>query len=273
MWEKFKESGFAKKCKELSHNGGFMFVFVCLLLTVAITVSVNVATNRAKKQYAEENSTGEITTSADVSGDKNNGAVTEKPSADNKPSSDEKETSGPVSGTVDAPVYNEDEVTEPVGGEIEELELSLPVVGTVEKGHDPTIQVWSETMGDYRVHVGVDIAAKEGTAVCAVADGTVEKVWDDALMGRCVAIAHGDEIYTFYKNLDATLADGITSGASVKRGQEIGSVGNTAISELADEAHVHLEMTVGGLAVDPLDYFSEEAMELLASAAAEQETN
>lgn len=98
----------------------------------------------------------------------------------------------------------------------------------------------------------------------AAADGVVSKIWDDALMGRCVAISHDGEIYTFYKNLDPTLTNGIKEGAEVKRGDKIGTVGNTAIAELADEPHVHVEMTVNGLAVDPRDYFSEEAQKTLA---------
>jgi len=82
-------------------------------------------------------------------------------------------------------------------------------------------------------------------------------------MGRCVAISHGDDIYTFYKNLDSSLEDGIEEGVKVSRGQKIGEVGNTAISELADEPHLHIEMTVNGLAVDPRDYFNAEAKDSL----------
>jgi murein DD-endopeptidase MepM/ murein hydrolase activator NlpD len=62
------------------------------------------------------------------------------------------------------------------------------------------------------------------------------------------------------------LAEGIKAGASVKSGQAIGTVGETAISELADEPHLHFEMTVGGLSVDPLEYFSEQAMTELSGA-------
>lgn len=73
-------------------------------------------------------------------------------------------------------------------------------------------------------------------------------------------------IYTFYKNLDSELAAGIDEGAKVSCGQKIGNVGNTAISELADEPHLHIEMTVGGLAVDPRDYFSAQAKDSLTNA-------
>jgi murein DD-endopeptidase MepM/ murein hydrolase activator NlpD len=253
MWEKLKESKFGKKCRELSHNGGFMVVFVCVLLTLTVVVSVSVATNRAKKKYAiEESNTG-------------TGAVTDNRDDETDSKSDE------VNGTVEAPVHNNTE-SQPVNAEVEEFELGLPAEGVIAKGHDATIQVWSETMGDYRVHLGIDIATEEGAPVFAAADGKIEKIWDDALMGRCVAISHGDEIYTFYKNLNATLAEDLEVGSTVKKGQKIGKVGETAISELADEPHLHIEMTVNGLAVDPQDYLSDEAKDAISNYAPEKET-
>ena len=213
--------------------------FVIILLALTVVLSVSIATNRAKKDNLEEQTTAK------------------------NPSEHTTEGKDDVnSGTVENPTHNNTETT-PVSGEVEEFELSLPVQGVIAKGHDATIQVWSETMGDYRVHLGLDIATEENAPVYATAEGTVEKIWDDALMGRCVAISHGDDIYTFYKNLDSSLEDGIEEGVKVSRGQKIGEVGNTAISELADEPHLHIEMTVNGLAVDPRDYFNAEAKDSL----------
>ena len=60
-------------------------------------------------------------------------------------------------------------------------------------------------------------------------------------------------------------AAGIEQGKTVSVGQQIGTVGKSAIAELADEPHLHLEMTVNGLAVDPRDYFSAEAKDSLAN--------
>lgn len=242
MWEKFKESNFAKKCKEASGKKGVVVATLCLVLVLAVVLSVSIATNRAKKKYAGET----------------DGTVENRVE-----NNTEREDQGVVDGTVEAPVHN-DESEAPVGAEPEEFELSLPVgAGAIAKGHDATIQVWSDTMGDYRVHLGVDIATEEGAPVFAAADGVVTKVWDDALMGRCVAISHDDEIFTFYKNLDPVLSEGIEVNATVTGGQQIGKVGESAIAELADEPHLHIEMTVNGLAVDPRDYFSDEALETL----------
>ena len=70
---------------------------------------------------------------------------------------------------------------------------------------------------------------------------------------------------TVYRNLAANLPDSIKIGANVSAGQVIGSIGESSLLEIADEPHLHLEMTVGGLAVDPRDYFSDAAAEALKS--------
>ncbi len=233
MFEKFKE-----KCKSLSRNRAAIVTFAIILLALTVILSVSIATNRAKKKFA----------------------VNEVPTGTQSPSGQPTETEPPIEdGTVEAPTHQDTE--KPVSGNIEEFKISLPVNGVISKGHDSTIQVWSETMGDYRVHLGIDIASDEGAPVYAAADGTVSKIWDDALMGRCIAISHGNDVYTFYKNLDATFASGIKEGSTVNEGDKIGEVGNTAIAELADEPHVHIEMTIKGLAVDPRDYFNNAAKE------------
>lgn len=236
MWEKFKESKFAKKCKELSQKRGVVAVSLCLLLALAVVLSVSIATNRARRKLGNE-----------LEGTEN--GTNQSENIKNE------ETQN---GQVNVPNHNEGSES-PVAAEPEEFELALPANGSLTKGHDATIQVWSETMGDYRVHLGVDISTEEGAPVFAAADGVITKVWDDALMGRCVAISHGDDIFTFYKNLDPVLSVGIEQDAEVRCGQQIGKVGESAIAELADEPHLHIEMTVNGLAVDPTDYFSDEA--------------
>ncbi len=262
MWEKFKESKFARKCKELSGRGGFVASIVCIALIVAIVLSVSIATNRAKKKYGFDDVTdGTGTQTQGVE----NGGNSENTEHGTTQGSNETVGNQTQDGTVNAPVHGE-QTEKPVGGEPEEFKLELPVTGIIAKGHDATIQVWNETLGAYKVHLGLDIACAEGAPVVASADGVVTKVWDDALMGKCVAIHHGDEIYTFYKNLDPILSAGITENSEIKCGQQIGKVGASAISELADEPHLHIEMTVNGIAVDPQDYLSQVAKDTIASA-------
>lgn len=142
--------------------------------------------------------------------------------------------------------------------------FSLPVSsGKLFKAHDSEMQVFSETMGDYRVHLGVDILSAENSPVYAAADGTVTQIWEDVRMGHCIAIQHSGNAVSIYKNLAEELPEGIVEGASVKSGQQIASVGSSAMVEIADEPHLHFEMTVDGLSVDPLEYFSSKDIETL----------
>ena len=135
----------------------------------------------------------------------------------------------------------------------------LPVYGVMQKKHDTEVQVFSPTMGDYRVHLGIDVGTAAGASVSAMADGVIAQVWEDVRMGQCVAIKHGGECYTIYKNLSAELPEGTVVGAAVKAGDVIGTVGESAMVEIAEEPHLHLEMTVNGLQVDPLEYLDEDA--------------
>ena len=134
-----------------------------------------------------------------------------------------------------------------------------PATGAVSKTHDDTLPVYSATMNDFRVHQGIDIATADGADVLATARGTVSLVWSDPLMGQCLSVDHGNGVVSIYKNLSAELAEGITKDAKVTAGQKLGTVGNTALVESAEEAHLHFEMTYNGEAVDPLSYISEES--------------
>ena len=138
--------------------------------------------------------------------------------------------------------------------------FASPVAGTLSVKHDPDMQVLSPTMGDYRVHLGVDISSTDKAAVKVAADGKVLKIWEDVRMGWCVAVSHSGDAVTYYKNLDPTLAEGIKEGASVKSEQLLGSVGDSAMIEIAQEPHLHFEMTIGGIQVDPMEYLDDGAV-------------
>ncbi len=154
-----------------------------------------------------------------------------------------------------------DDPTSDVGSKLPSF--SLPVSGKLSNVHDSELQVFSPTMNDYRVHLGVDILTNEEAPVYAVADGTVMQIWEDVRMGQCIAVKHNGDAISIYKNVSAELPEGIIEGATVRAGQQIATVGSTAMVEIADEPHLHFEMTVGGLSVDPLEYFSNGDVETL----------
>ena len=140
----------------------------------------------------------------------------------------------------------------------EKLTFVSPVVGEIAKGHSLEVPVFSNTLNEWRVHTGIDISADEGSNVYAAAAGTVTNVYNDPFLGKSVEITHNGNIVSIYSNLDN---NGVTVkiGDKVKSGDKIGVIGDTSLSELADEPHLHFVIKVDGVSVNPLDYLSEDS--------------
>ena len=143
------------------------------------------------------------------------------------------------------------------GGSSDAVTFISPVSGTVMKHHSTDVPVYSTTLEEWRIHTGVDISTAEGADVFAAAAGHVTKVYSNPLLGKTVEITHKDGSKTLYSNLSA---DGLVAvGKEVASGEKIGVVGDSAISEIADEAHLHFEILVNDTSVNPLDYLTEES--------------
>ena len=138
--------------------------------------------------------------------------------------------------------------------------FSAPLTGRIFRAHDLTVPVYSVTLDEYRVHNGVDILSEAGSDVKAMASGIVTEITDHPLLGHSVAVLHAGNLVSVYRNLMPEEIDGLTVGASVNAGQVIGHVGDSALVECCDEPHLHLEMTLSGVSVDPLDYVPEESI-------------
>jgi len=129
-----------------------------------------------------------------------------------------------------------------------------PTAGYISRAHNPDKPEYSVAMNDYRTHMGIDIDSGVGVNVKAVSDGVISEIYDDPLMGKTVVIDHPDNIRSIYMNLQELLPKNITVGAKVKGGDVIGGVGETALIEISDVPHLHLEMKKAGNYVDPLEY-------------------
>lgn len=127
-----------------------------------------------------------------------------------------------------------------------------PVVGEILSEYSMEALVYNATMADWRTHDGIDIAAEIGASVSAVSDGTVEAVYADDLFGTTIVIAHANSVKSIYSNLAAEPA--VAVGGNVAVGQTIGSIGNTAIGEANEEAHLHFAMRSDDESVNPLNY-------------------
>lgn len=112
---------------------------------------------------------------------------------------------------------------------------------------------YSETMGDFRTHSGIDFSSEEITDVYACADGTVKEVFNDTFMGLSVCIDHGNGTETEYSSLSECF---VNNGDAVSSGDLIGKNGDTAAIEKAEGCHVHLEVRKDGVPVNPEEYFN-----------------
>ncbi len=231
-------SGQAKKPQNQNDkkiNRTTLLAVIGLLIAIVIVSAAVVASNRSK----EPTNTPELPPS-----DQGTDKPEETPPADNNTETEPPKADTPTSTPADNKIPA----------------FILPVSGTLSSVHDPDVQVYSNTMGDYRVHLGVDLVTSENAPVYAVADGKISKIWSDTRMGYCMAITHSGNAVSIYKNLAEKLPDGIAEGVSVRSGQLVALVGNSAMVEVGAEPHLHFEVSVNDLAVDPLKYFDEASL-------------
>jgi murein DD-endopeptidase MepM/ murein hydrolase activator NlpD len=99
-----------------------------------------------------------------------------------------------------------------------------------------------------RMHEGIDIAVPSGTPVRASADGTVIHSGWLGGYGLLVVVDHGNGLATAYAHNSSLL---VAVGQQVSQGQTISLAGSTGNSS---GPHVHFEVRVNGVAVDPLLY-------------------
>lgn len=163
----------------------------------------------------------------------------------------------PVTDTTPPPsTDNSDKTPEPEKPKA--TSFVAPLVGVVAKGHSLEMPVFSATLNEWRVHTGIDIQAEAGAEVYAAADGKVTNIYYDNYYGKAVEITHPDGIVSVYANLDGETIN-VKVGDSVNVGARIGKIGETSLTELADEPHLHFAVKVNGVAVNPLDYITEES--------------
>ena len=99
-------------------------------------------------------------------------------------------------------------------------------------------------------HQGVDYAIPEGSRVFATADGVVKEIkLRNSTSGQTVVIDHGSGYETLYSHLSKI---SVRKGQQVRRGDIIALSGDTGLS-LAP--HLHYEVRLGGMRVDPIHYF------------------
>jgi murein DD-endopeptidase MepM/ murein hydrolase activator NlpD len=105
--------------------------------------------------------------------------------------------------------------------------------------------------GGEKMHEGLDVANAVGTPIRAPAQGSVVFAGRKSGYGQIVILDHGYGLETWYGHTSRIL---VKSGQLVKRGQQIALIGNSGKST---GAHLHYEVRVHGIPVDPLAYILE----------------
>ena len=135
----------------------------------------------------------------------------------------------------------------------EEIKFVEPVKGEIIREFAPESLVYSETLKEWITHNGVDIKADKASVVVSACDGKVSAINNDPRYGLTVIIEHNDGYKTVYSNL--LTAEFVVEGEEVKAGQTIGTIGNSANFEIADDYHLHFELIKDGKYIDPVSIF------------------
>jgi murein DD-endopeptidase MepM/ murein hydrolase activator NlpD len=134
----------------------------------------------------------------------------------------------------------------------DEIEFVWPVDGDITYGfHDPDYPY-----ADYFEHSGVDIEADQGTELLAAADGTVINAYNGGVSGYSyITIKHSDSLKTSYGHVSAIY---VSVGERVAQGQIIGLTGGepgtSGAGAYSNGPHLHFEVLVNNINVDPEDY-------------------
>lgn len=168
-------------------------------------------------------------------------------------SSDDKENTNAENKTENEATEKSKEEASKEKAEAKNPVFQMPVEGEIIKKFAKTNLVYSNTLGEWVTHNGIDIKADKTTVVKAAEEGTIKSIKNDPRYGLTIVIDHSNDYSTVYSNLLS--AEFVVVGEKVEKGQTIGTVGNTATFEIADESHLHFEILHNSENLDPELYF------------------
>lgn len=125
-----------------------------------------------------------------------------------------------------------------------------PVGGAVTKDYSMSGLVYSRTMGDWRVHNGLDISAGKGEIVKSASEGVVAGITEDPMYGVTVVINQNDGLMVYYRGLSKDTA--VRQGENIAAGTTIGTVGDIPC-ENGDGSHLHVEVMKNNKYLNPTE--------------------
>lgn len=144
---------------------------------------------------------------------------------------------------------NEDNLIKPfIDEEVKVLRSFYDYKSEADK-QESSIYIQGET---YMQNEGIDFGKKDLFGVIAVYNGVVTDVTNDKTLGNIITIKHSSDVVSVYRSLSEV---SVKVNDTVTKGQEIGKSGNSNISpEL--ENHVHFELIIKNVKVNPEEYFN-----------------
>lgn len=127
-----------------------------------------------------------------------------------------------------------------------------PLKGSVQWRFAVDELIYSRTLEHWTTHRGIDISCAKGAEVHCPWNGRVQEIYEDDSLGVTVRVSHSDGLESLYSNLRAGCP--VTAGQRLNAGDLIGYVGETAVAECGDGAHLHFEVHKDGKAVNPAEY-------------------
>lgn len=227
-----------------SNNSRKKFYIAIILGLIAVIITTVVAISRTMSPMGKSPNLN-----ANVS---NSSAVKTNDPKKNVKKEESQDSKKPASAVEDKENEKSKQKEKPANNKVVKCKFFMPLKGEVIQEFSKGELVKSETMGDWRTHDGVDIAAKQSTPVKSAADGTVCDITNDNMWGTCIVIDHGSGMKTYYYGLNEKIQ--VKLDQQVKSGDVIGSVGTSNQLENALPEHLHFGMKKDDVWVNPMDF-------------------
>ena len=210
----------------IRRNAYYLAFVLCLAVLAVITVALVMGGADNTLETGGNNQIEQPETPSD----------TQKPSDEQTPSDTQKPS--------------EDENDQPTASVII---FDMPVAGgSVIKDYVGASVVYNQTLGLYTGHKAIDFAAEEGANVLCVYNGVIESIEISKVNGTTITVNHGNGLKSVYNSIEAD--ETLLEGATVYKGDVLGTVSTNNKTEYLDGAHLHFEVWENGEKIDPNKY-------------------
>lgn len=136
----------------------------------------------------------------------------------------------------------------------EEEELIWPIDGNVILNYSMDQTIYFATLDQYKYNPALVISGEVGEPVLAAADGKVEKVSEDARLGKTIQMNLGNEYQIVYGQLQEIR---VVEGQEVKQGDVIGYINDPTKYYVVEGPNLYFQLLKDGEPENPLEYMEE----------------